>query len=206
MLGFFRAWPVPLISCVSRGLNCSLRMVPSALMNSTLMMLLPASWMKRLMMSVLVWGLNMVGKQMGDSRLVREEYSQMLPKTSLVINRYKEKAPPQPRRRLRTFRNHHALKASDAHLCCATAWTGQPCKSAVGHVQNPVAVIGASVINPYLDDPAIGQIGHLHRGTKREVAMGGSHGISAEAFPIGSSLPMEAVSHAIPRGCATLTR
>ena len=87
---------------------------------------------------------------------------------------------------------------SNTHLRCATAHTGYFGEGAVGQVQNATTMVRAPVVDSDDHSLAVGWIDHSNFGAEREVAMGSSEAMSVEAFSIGGSLPVEAVSNAIP--------
>lgn len=83
-------------------------------------------------------------------------------------------------------------------MCRATANTGYFGKGTVGQVQDATAIVRASVVDPDGHSLAIGWIDHSNSGAEREVTMGSSEAIGIEALSIGSALPIEAISIAIP--------
>ena len=86
----------------------------------------------------------------------------------------------------------------NAHLRCAAAHAGYFGKGTVGQVQNATAIIRASVVDSDGHSLAVGWIDHSNFGAEREVTMGSGEAMSIEAFSIGSSLSIEAISNAIP--------
>jgi hypothetical protein len=83
-------------------------------------------------------------------------------------------------------------------LSGATANTGYFGKGSVGQVQNATAIVWAPVIDSDGHSLAIGWIDHSNPGAEREVTMGSGEAIGIEALSIGSALPIEAISMAIP--------
>ena len=90
------------------------------------------------------------------------------------------------------------LGTSNAHLRCAAAHAGYFSKGAVGQIKNATAIVRAPIVDSDGHSLAVGWIDHFNFGAKGKVAMGSSEAMSIEAFPIGSSLPIEAISVAIP--------
>ena len=90
------------------------------------------------------------------------------------------------------------LGTGNTHLRRATANAGYFGKGAIGQIKNATAIVRSPVIDSDSHSLAIGWINHFDFGAEREVTMGSSEAMSIETFSIGSSLPIEAISNAIP--------